>query len=70
MSGEGTKVDTLKVEATQNWLGPTSPTDIRGFLGLAGYYRRFVEGSILSSLTKLNQKTVKFQLSEACEKPS
>jgi len=70
VSGDGIKVDTRKIEAVQNWPRPTSPTDIRSFLGLAGYYRRFVEGfsSISSPLTKLTQKTVKFQWSEACEK--
>ncbi|KAH0679995.1 hypothetical protein KY290_022105 [Solanum tuberosum] len=68
--GDGIRVDTQKIEAVQNWPRPTSPTDIRSFLGLAGYYRRFVEGfsSISSLLTKLTQKTVKFQWSEACEK--
>ncbi|WMV37920.1 hypothetical protein MTR67_031305 [Solanum verrucosum] len=38
--GEGIIVDTQKIEAVQNWPRPTSPTDIRIFLGLAGYYRR------------------------------
>ncbi|KAH0706733.1 hypothetical protein KY289_011809 [Solanum tuberosum] len=70
VSGEGIKVDTQKIEAVQNWPRPTCPTDIMSFLGLAGYYRRFVEGfsSISSPLTKLTQKIVKFQWSEACEK--
>ncbi|KAH0757858.1 hypothetical protein KY290_021351 [Solanum tuberosum] len=70
VSGDGIKVDTRKIEAVQNWPRPTSPTEIRSFLGLAGYYRRFIEGfsSIASPLTKLTQKTVKFQWSEACEK--
>ncbi|KAH0761202.1 hypothetical protein KY290_017275 [Solanum tuberosum] len=68
--GDGIRVDTQKIEAVQNWPRPTSPIDIRSFLGLAGYYRRFVEGfsSISSPLTKLTQKTVKFQWSKACEK--
>ncbi|WMV10110.1 hypothetical protein MTR67_003495 [Solanum verrucosum] len=70
VSGEGIKVDTQKIEAVQNWHRPTSPTDIRSFLGLDGYYRIFVEGfsSISSPLRKLTQKTVKFKWSEACEK--
>lgn len=70
MSGEGVKVDTQKIEAVQNWTRPTSPTDIKSFLGLAGYYRIFIEGlsSIPSSLTRLTQKIAKFQWSEVCEK--
>ncbi|WMV54289.1 hypothetical protein MTR67_047674 [Solanum verrucosum] len=70
VSGDGIRVDTQKIEAVQNWPRPTSPTDIRSFLGLDGYYRRFVEGfsCISSPLTKLTQKTVKFQWSEGCEK--
>ncbi|KAH0784113.1 hypothetical protein KY290_003711 [Solanum tuberosum] len=70
VSDDGIKVDTQKIEVVQNWPRPTSPTEIRSFLGLAGYYRRFVEGfsSIASPLAKLTQKAVKFQWSEACEK--
>ena len=47
-----------------------SSSDIRSFLGLAGYYRGFVEGfaSISSPLTQLTQKKAKYQWSEACEK--
>ena len=49
---------------------PTYPTDITSFLGLDGYYRRFVEdfSSILSPLMMFTQKTIKFQWSKACEK--
>lgn len=63
-------MDTQNIEAVQSCPRPASPTDIRSFLGLVVYYRRFVEGfsSILSPLTKLIQKTVKFQWFEACEK--
>ncbi|XP_070013395.1 uncharacterized mitochondrial protein AtMg00860-like [Nicotiana sylvestris] len=70
ISGEGEKVDSQKIEAVKNWPRPTSVSDIRSFLGLVGYYRRFVEGfsSISSPLTRLTQKKVKFQWSDACEK--
>ncbi|VVA41697.1 PREDICTED: reverse mRNAase, partial [Prunus dulcis] len=44
ISAEGIYVDPQKVEAIVNWVQPTSVTEIQSFLGLAGYYRRFVEG--------------------------
>ncbi|XP_059290037.1 uncharacterized protein LOC132043575 [Lycium ferocissimum] len=70
ISGEGVQVDSQKIEAVKNWPRPTSVSDIRSFLGLAGYYRRFVEGfsSISAPLTKLMKKEVKFQWSDACER--
>ncbi|XP_019246490.1 PREDICTED: uncharacterized protein LOC109226146 [Nicotiana attenuata] len=57
------KVDTQKIEAVKSWPRPTTPTEIRSFLGLAGYYQRFVEGfcSLSAPLTKLTQKATKFQ---------
>ncbi|XP_070029718.1 uncharacterized protein [Nicotiana sylvestris] len=63
VSSEGIKVNPQKTEAVKNWPRPTTPTEIRSFLGLAGYYRRFVEGfySLAALLTKLTQKAVKFQ---------
>ena len=62
VSSKGIRVDSQKIEAVKQWTRPTSAADIRSFLGLAGYYRRFVEGfsSIASSLTMLTQKMVKF----------
>ncbi|XP_059306506.1 uncharacterized protein LOC132057948 [Lycium ferocissimum] len=70
ISGEGVKVDSQKIDAVKSWPRPTSVSDIRSFLGLAGYYRRFVEGfsSISAPLTKLTRKKVKFQWSDACER--
>ncbi|WMV24360.1 hypothetical protein MTR67_017745 [Solanum verrucosum] len=70
VSSEGIQVDSQKIEAEKQWPRPTSPTYIRSFLGLAGYYRRFVEGfsSIASPLTNLTQKKVKFQWLDDCEK--
>ena len=54
----------------KQWPRPTYAIDMRSFLGLAGYDRRFVKGfsSIVSPLTMLTQKMVKFQLSDYCEK--
>jgi len=53
VSGEGVSVDTSKVEAVQDWAQPKSVFEIRSFLGLAGYYRRFVKDfSRLASATQ------------------
>lgn len=70
VSSEGIKVDAQKIEAVKNWPRPTTPTEIRSFLGLAGYYRRFVKdfSSISAPLTKLTHKASKFQWNDACEK--
>ena len=70
VSSKGIRVDSRKIEAVKQWPKPTYATDIRIFLGLAGYYRKFVEGfsSIVSPLTRVTQKIVKFQWSDDCEK--
>ncbi|XP_060183531.1 uncharacterized protein LOC132613503 [Lycium barbarum] len=72
VSSEGIKVDPQKISAVRDWPRPTSATDIRSFMDLANYYRKFVEdfSSIAAPLTKLTQKAAKFQWSEACEKSS
>ncbi|GJR16963.1 putative reverse transcriptase domain-containing protein [Tanacetum coccineum] len=58
----GIHVDPAKIESIKDWASPKTPTEIRQFLGLAGYYRRFIEGfsKIVKSMTKLTQKGVKF----------
>ncbi|GJV84348.1 reverse transcriptase domain-containing protein [Tanacetum coccineum] len=58
----GLHVGPAKIEAVKNWASPTTPTDIRPFLGLAGYYQRFIEGfsKIAKSLTELTQKNKKY----------
>ncbi|GJY36616.1 hypothetical protein Tco_0421994 [Tanacetum coccineum] len=52
---EGNHVDPAKVESIKNWASPKTPTEIRQFLGLAGYYRRFIEdfSKIAKPMTKL-----------------
>ncbi|KAI3707613.1 hypothetical protein L6452_26239 [Arctium lappa] len=66
---EGVKVDPAKVEAMMNWEPPKSPTEIRSFLRLAGYYRRFIQvfSKTASSLTALTKKNAKFVWTERQE---
>nr|GEY38839.1 putative reverse transcriptase domain-containing protein [Tanacetum cinerariifolium] len=58
----GIHVDPAKIESIKDWATPKTPTEIRQFLGLSGYYRRFHEGfsKIAKTMTKLTQKGVKF----------
>ncbi|GJS39766.1 reverse transcriptase domain-containing protein [Tanacetum coccineum] len=62
IDNKGIHVDPAKIESIKDWVSPKTPTEIRQFLGLAGYYRRFIEGfsKIARSMTKLTQKKVKF----------
>nr|GEY68766.1 retrotransposon protein, putative, Ty3-gypsy subclass [Tanacetum cinerariifolium] len=62
----GIHVDPAKIESIKDWASPKTPTEIHQFLGLAGYYRRFIEGfsKIAKSMTKLTQKGIKFDLGE------
>ena len=59
---EGVAVDPEKVEAVFNWQQPTNVSEIRNFFGLAGYYRRFIEGfsKIVRPMTELLKKDKKF----------
>ncbi|GJR05229.1 putative reverse transcriptase domain-containing protein [Tanacetum coccineum] len=63
IDSEGIHVDPAKIESIKDWTSPKSPMEIRQFLGLAGYYRRFIEGfsKIAKPMTKLTQKKVKFE---------
>ncbi|XP_070031988.1 uncharacterized mitochondrial protein AtMg00860-like [Nicotiana tomentosiformis] len=69
VSSEEIKVDPKKVEAKHSWPRTSSTTEIRSFLGLEQYYRRFIEefSSIVSPMTRLTQKGAPFRWSEECE---
>ncbi|GJU88897.1 hypothetical protein Tco_1301320 [Tanacetum coccineum] len=60
INGDGIHVDPSKIEAVKNWEAPRTSSEVRLFLGLAGYYRRFIENfsKIAKSLTVLTQKTL------------
>jgi hypothetical protein len=70
LTAEGIAVDLEKVEAVFNWQRPTNVSEIRSFLGLAGYYRRFIEGfsKIARPMTELLKKEKKFAWTESCER--
>ncbi|GJS90655.1 putative reverse transcriptase domain-containing protein [Tanacetum coccineum] len=59
----GIHVDPSKIEAVKNWKAPTMPSEVRSFLGLAGYYRRFIVNfsKIAKPLTSLTQKNQKYE---------
>ncbi|GJR30494.1 putative reverse transcriptase domain-containing protein [Tanacetum coccineum] len=66
---EGIHVDLAKIESIKDWASPKTPTEINQFLGLAGYYRLFIEGfsKIARPMMKLTQKSVKFDWGEKAE---
>ncbi|GKC23705.1 putative reverse transcriptase domain-containing protein [Tanacetum coccineum] len=61
IDSQGIHVDPAKIESIEDWVSPKTAMKIRQFLGLAGYYRRFIKGfsKITKSMTKLTQKKVK-----------
>ena len=69
VSKEGIQVDRKKVEVIIEWKPPRNVTEVCSFLGLAGYYRRFIKGfsMIAEPMTRSFQKNVKFEWSEKCQ---
>ena len=70
MSASGVSVDSEKVEAVMSWERPKLVFEIRYFLGLAGYYRRFIEdfSRLAAPMTRLTRKEVKFEWNDLCER--
>ncbi|BHF67842.1 hypothetical protein SprV_0301087100 [Sparganum proliferum] len=70
VSTEGVKTDPAKTEQIRSWPQPTSVTELRGFLGLASYYRRFIKdfAHIAAPLNRLTSKQNAFNWSDECER--
>ena len=66
---KGVSVDPQKIEAVVNWKPPKNVSEVRSFLSLVGYYRKFVEGfsRIAAPLNKLTRKDVKYDWVDACQ---
>ena len=62
-------MDPRKIEVIIEWKAPKNVTEVCSFLGLAGYYRRFIKGFSVTAapMTRLLQKYVKFEWSEKCQ---
>jgi hypothetical protein len=69
ISEQGIAVDPKKIEAIRGWKTPRNVSDIRSFMGLAGYYRRFIVGfsKIAHPITSLHKKGTKFEWTLKCE---
>ena len=67
--GDGVSVDPSKIRAIMDWPAPTSVTQVRSFMGLVGYYRRFIAGfsRLAHPITSLQRKGKKFEWTEKCE---
>jgi hypothetical protein len=70
ISKDGIAVDPEKIEAIREWSAPNNVTEVRSFMGLVGYYRRFIEGlsKISHPITSLQRKGMKFQWTLDCER--
>ena len=70
MSTSGVLVNLEKVKAVMSWERLKLVFKIRSFLGLAGYYRRFIEdfSQLAATMTRLTRKDVKFEWNDLCEK--
>ena len=69
ISDEGISVDLEKIQAIMNWPTLRNVTDVRSFMGLAGYYRRFIEGfsKVAHPINYFQNKGIKFEWIPRCE---
>ena len=69
VSEHGISTDPSKIEKVKNWPTPKNQTDVRSFLGLASYYRKFIKGfaEIARPMQKLTEKETMFQWTSDCE---
>jgi hypothetical protein len=69
LSAKGVAVDSSKIEVVSKWQSPKSVTEIHSFLGLAGYYRRFIENfsKIAKPMTELLKSNMPYVWSDKCE---
>jgi hypothetical protein len=69
ISAGGVSVDPVKVKDVFNWMPPTTISEIRSFLGLAGYYRQFIKdfSKIAKPMTKLLEKNKAFEWTRECQ---
>ena len=70
VSALGVSVDLEKVEAVMSWERPKLVFEIHGFLGLTGYYKRFIEdfSRLAAPMTRLTRKEVKYEWTDPCER--
>ncbi|WMV29193.1 hypothetical protein MTR67_022578 [Solanum verrucosum] len=69
VSKKGVMVDPQMIEPVKNWVRPSSVTEVRSFMGLVSYYRRFVKNyaSISMHLAMLTENEVSFECTDKCE---
>ena len=69
ISEEGISVDPEKIEAIMNWPTLRNVIDVISFMGLVGYYKRFIEGfsKVSHAITSLQRKGIKFEWISKCE---
>ena len=66
---EGIYIDPKKIEAIKNWPTPKNVTEVRYFMGMEGYYRRFIEGfsKVAHAITSSQRKGIKLEWAPKCE---